>query len=49
MIETGEIVQPALPAYLPAPAAKPDGRRLNRLDLAEWLVSRENPSPRASS
>jgi hypothetical protein len=43
MVETGEIVQPALPAYLPASAAKPEGRRLNRLDLAEWLVSRENP------
>ncbi|MBI2946252.1 MAG: PSD1 domain-containing protein [Verrucomicrobia bacterium] len=43
MIETGEIVQPALPAYLTASFKKPDGRGLNRLDLAEWLVSRENP------
>jgi mono/diheme cytochrome c family protein len=43
MIETGEIVQPALPAYLTASYKKPEGRALTRLDLAEWLVSRENP------
>ncbi|MCX6930981.1 MAG: PSD1 and planctomycete cytochrome C domain-containing protein [Verrucomicrobia bacterium] len=41
--ETGEIVQPALPAYLVSPDAKPDQRRLNRLDLANWLVARDNP------
>jgi Protein of unknown function (DUF1553)/Protein of unknown function (DUF1549)/Planctomycete cytochrome C len=41
MIETGEIVKPALPGYLAkAPA---DGKELNRLDLAQWLVSRDNP------
>ncbi|MFM7103283.1 MAG: DUF1553 domain-containing protein, partial [Verrucomicrobiota bacterium] len=41
MIETGEIISPALPAFLaPAPAGD---RRLNRLDLARWLVSRDNP------
>ena len=41
MIETGEVVKPALPGYLAkAPA---DGRELNRLDLAQWLVSRDNP------
>ncbi len=43
MIETGEIVQPALPAYLTVSARRVEDRRLNRLDLAEWLVSRENP------
>jgi hypothetical protein len=43
MIETGEILQPALPAYLAASAPRPEGRRLNRLDLADWLVSRRNP------
>ena len=43
MIESGEIMPPALPAYLTAPARKADARRLNRLDLAEWIVSRENP------
>jgi hypothetical protein len=43
LIETGEIVQPALPAYLLDPDSKPGERPLNRLDLANWLVSRENP------
>jgi len=41
MDDSGEIVQPALPHYLPQ--SKIEGRRLTRLDLAEWLVSRENP------
>src|SRR5207247_11202246 len=91
MNESGEIVQPTLPAYLTAPRAlqrtrssadfqsavspisnrqgtdisraressqapqskssatkqigapRSEGRRLNRLDLADWIVSRENP------
>jgi hypothetical protein len=43
LIETGEIVQPALPAYLVGGDLNADGRRLSRLDLANWLVSRENP------
>ncbi|MFO0907658.1 MAG: PSD1 and planctomycete cytochrome C domain-containing protein [Isosphaeraceae bacterium] len=41
MVETGEIVKPALPHYLPQPSIT--GRDLTRLDLAQWLVSRENP------
>jgi hypothetical protein len=41
--ETGEIMQAALPAYLTSPTRRPEDRRLNRLDLAEWIVSRENP------
>ena len=41
MDETGEVVKPALPAFLVPP--NPDGRELTRLDLAQWLVSRENP------
>ncbi len=41
MDETGAVVQPALPAYLPQPDF--NGRELTRLDLAHWLVSRENP------
>jgi len=41
--ETGEIMQAALPAYLTSPSGKVEGRKLNRLDLAEWIVSRENP------
>lgn len=40
--ETGEIVEPAVPHFLPQP---PDAgkRRLNRLDLAKWLVADNNP------
>ncbi len=41
MNESGEIVQPTLPHYLPQPAI--EGRELTRLDLAQWLVSRDNP------
>ena len=41
MDETGEVVKPAFPAYLPQPPIA--GREPNRLDLAEWLVSRDNP------
>jgi hypothetical protein len=41
MDESGEIVKPALPRFLPQPTI--EGRDLNRLDLAQWLVSRENP------
>ncbi len=40
--ESGEVVQPAVPQFLPG-AANPDNRRLTRLDLAEWLVSDDNP------
>ncbi|HBY62531.1 MAG TPA: hypothetical protein DEH78_22135, partial [Solibacterales bacterium] len=40
--ETGEIVEPAIPEFLGS--LKPEGgRRANRLDLANWLVSPENP------
>ncbi|MFO0820670.1 MAG: PSD1 and planctomycete cytochrome C domain-containing protein [Pirellulales bacterium] len=41
MDESGEVVRPALPHYLPQPTV--DGRELNRLDLARWLVARDNP------
>lgn len=40
--ESGDIVEPGVPHFLPQPADA-DGRRLNRLDLANWLVSPENP------
>ncbi len=33
--------KPALPHFLPQPTI--EGRELTRLDLAQWLVSRENP------
>lgn len=41
MDSTGEIMKPALPHFLPGP--KVEGRELTRLDLAQWLVSRDNP------
>ena len=41
MDETGEVMKPAFPAYLPQPAI--EGREPNRLDLAQWLVSQDNP------
>jgi hypothetical protein len=41
MIETGEIVKPALPRSLAG--TEPAARELTRLDLARWLVSRDNP------
>jgi len=43
MDESGEIVRPALPAFLPHPDA--GERELTRLDLARWLVAPENPLP----
>jgi hypothetical protein len=41
MDESGEVMKPALPQFLPQPQT--EGRELNRLDLAQWLVSRDNP------
>ena len=40
--ETGEAVEPGVPAFLPQPA-NADGHRLSRLDLARWIVARDNP------
>ena len=40
--ESGQIVAPATPNFLPT-LADSDSRRLTRLDLAHWLVARENP------
>ena len=40
--ESGPVVQPAPPQFLPRPPNS-GGRLLNRLDLAQWLVSPENP------
>ena len=39
--ESGEAVEPGVPAFLPQP--KIEDRKLTRLDLAEWIVSPENP------
>ncbi len=44
--DTGEVLEPAVPHFLPQPkgAGKDGGPgRLTRLDLAKWLVSPENP------
>jgi hypothetical protein len=47
-LRKGDPVQPAGPAFLPAMADSSDGFR-NRLDLARWLVSKENPlTPRVT-
>ncbi|MDX2023876.1 MAG: PSD1 and planctomycete cytochrome C domain-containing protein [Deltaproteobacteria bacterium] len=40
--ENGEVVQPGTPNFLPQ-IADVGKRRLTRLDLARWLVSRDNP------
>jgi hypothetical protein len=41
MDESGEVMKPALPHFLPQ--SKIEGRDLTRLDLAQWLVARDNP------
>jgi len=46
--ETGPVVLPATPSFLPARLESTANRRLTRLDLANWLVSAANPlTPRA--
>lgn len=40
--ESGEVVEPGLPHFLPQPA-EAKSRRLDRLDLAHWLTAPENP------
>lgn len=41
MDDSGEVMKAAFPAYLPAP--KSNGKEPSRLDLAKWMVSRDNP------
>jgi len=43
--EAGEVVQPGVLHFLPPPEARSDGSQpnLTRLDLARWIVSRNNP------
>jgi hypothetical protein len=46
--ESGPVVLPATPAFLPARIESTESKRLTRLDLANWLVSDVNPiTPRA--
>ncbi len=40
--ESGDIMEPATPHFLPG-ARRADTNRLTRLDLAKWLVSKDNP------
>jgi hypothetical protein len=40
--ESGAIVQPAVLSFLPHDSV-PKDRQLNRLDLANWITSKENP------
>ena len=41
--DSGEIVLPAVPASLHQPKKTDAKKRLTRLDLAEWMVDRDNP------
>jgi hypothetical protein len=47
MDDSGEIVKPAVPQFLPQSIEEKDvedsSARLTRLDLARWMVSRQNP------
>lgn len=43
MDEKGEVVQPGTPAVLPPLKGLKPGQRATRLDLANWIVSAENP------
>jgi hypothetical protein len=42
MDDSGEIVEPGAPAFM-RPIAPKDGKRVSRLDFAEWLVAADNP------
>jgi hypothetical protein len=41
--ESGPVVLPATPAFLPGHQTSTDSHRLTRLDLAHWICSSENP------
>lgn len=42
MDDSGELVEPRAPSFLDQIPAS-DGQRLDRLDLADWIVNRNNP------
>ncbi|MCE9612281.1 MAG: PSD1 and planctomycete cytochrome C domain-containing protein [Chthoniobacter sp.] len=41
--ESGAVVLPSTPSFLPGRIESTADRRLTRLDLAKWIVSKENP------
>ena len=41
--QSGPLVLPATPSFLPGRRESSPERRLTRLDLAQWIVSRDNP------
>ncbi len=41
--ESGPVVLPSSPSFLPGRIESTESRRLTRLDLAKWIVSKENP------
>ncbi|MCB1124322.1 MAG: DUF1553 domain-containing protein, partial [Verrucomicrobiae bacterium] len=41
--ESGEVVRPYPPEFLSAKFAKPESKRLTRLDLAHWITDPDNP------
>ncbi|MDB2499483.1 PSD1 and planctomycete cytochrome C domain-containing protein [bacterium] len=43
MDDSGETVLPASPGFLPNPITSNSNSQLTRLDLAHWIVDRENP------
>ena len=43
MDESGEIVLPATPEFLPGFMSSTNDKRLTRMDLAKWIVNKENP------
>lgn len=43
MDDSGETVMPATPSFLPNAVASNQNRRLNRLDLAKWIIHPDNP------
>jgi len=46
--ESGPVVLPATPSFLPGRLESTPEKRLTRLDLAQWIVSKKNPiTPRA--
>jgi len=41
--ETGAVVLPSTPSFLPGRIESTENKRLTRLDLANWIVSAQNP------